>query len=152
MVEVKDLIKKLLEEINAISKTETVVGEPLQVGDSKIIPISKLSIGFGVGGGNASGAGDGDAKAGGSLTAGGAAGGVKVEPVAFIAVDPEGGAQLLCLDEPEATVIDKLLHVAPELVERLALRIKGGKAGHVDDAQGKSMEPTAETSDDEGSD
>jgi len=122
MVEVRDLIKKLLEEINAISKTETVVGEPLEVGATKIIPISKLSIGFGVGGGNVSGAGEGDAKAEGGAQLGGAGGGVKVQPMAFIAVDPEGGAQLLTLDEPEATVIDKLLTVAPDLVERLATR------------------------------
>ena len=145
MVEVKDLIKKLLEEIHAISKTETVVGEPLQVGDSKIIPISKLSIGFGVGGGNASGAGKGNTKADGSVMLGGAGGGVKVQPVAFIAVDPDGGAQLLCLDEPEATVIDKLLHVAPELVERLALRIKGEKP-----EQGKAAPAKVLEGEDEG--
>ncbi|MBW2454827.1 MAG: hypothetical protein JRI68_09960 [Deltaproteobacteria bacterium] len=128
MVEVRDLIKKLLEEINAISKTETVVGEPLDVGKTKIIPISKLTIGFGVAGGNASGAGEGDSKAEGGVQLGGAGGGVKVQPMAFIAVDPDGGAQLLCLDEPEATVIDKLLTVAPELVERIAARIKGDEA------------------------
>ncbi len=150
MVDVKDLIKKLLEEINTISKTETVVGKPLKVGDSKIIPISKLSIGFGVGGANAAGAGDGTAKADGSLTLGGAGGGVKVQPVAFIAVDPDGGAQLLCLDEPEATVIDKLLHVAPELVERLALRIKGEKPEQLETEPAKPIEAADEASDQSG--
>ena len=49
-MEVNDLIKKLLKEVHTISTTETVVGEALQVGKSKLIPISKLSIGFGVGG------------------------------------------------------------------------------------------------------
>ena len=127
-MEIKDLIKKLLSEINAISKTETVVGEPLQVGRSKLIPISKLSIGFGVGGVSSNAQGGSEASGGGEGQIGGAGGGLRVEPMAFIAVDPEGRAQLLCLDEPEATVIDKLLHVAPELVDKLMARVRGEPA------------------------
>lgn len=133
-MEITELVKKLLQEMHHISKTETVVGEPLQVGKSKVIPICKLTLGFGAGGGNATAEGATESSADIAGTAGGAGGGVKVQPVAFVAVDPEGGAQLLCLDEPAATVIDKLLTVAPDLVDKVASRFKGDKAKAMDAA------------------
>jgi uncharacterized spore protein YtfJ len=127
-MDVKDLIQTLLREVNRISKTETVVGEPLLVGDTKLIPISKLSLAFGVGGLN-SRAEESDAQGGqGQGSAGGAGGGIRVEPVAFVAVDPSGCAQLLCLDEPEATVLDKLLTVAPELAEKVLDKLRSASA------------------------
>jgi uncharacterized spore protein YtfJ len=34
-----------------ISRAQSVVGEPIKVGEVTVIPVSKMSIGFGVGGG-----------------------------------------------------------------------------------------------------
>ncbi len=133
-MEVKELIQKLLGEVHKISSTETVVGEPLLVGKSKLIPISKLSIGFGVGGAESQATGESQASGKGQGQFAGAGGGLRVEPVAFIAVDPEGRAQLLCLDEPEATVLDKLLTVAPELAERVLARTRKAAPAAPDDA------------------
>ncbi len=149
-MEVAELIKRLLKEIHTISKTETVVGEPLVVGDSKIIPISKLSLGFGVGGLSTQAEGSGPESGEAATNGGGAGGGVKVQPVAFVVVDPQGGAQLLCLDEPESSVIDKILSVAPELVDRITGKVRTGKVIDAPDEDAPTVEAPAEEPGEEG--
>ena len=105
---VDDLIKTLLGEFQQIVKTETVVGEPVTVGEVTIIPVSKVSFGFGAGGrGGESG------KKGGSGTGGGAT----LEPLAFLVVR-DGKVQLLPLKEKEGT-IEKVLELVPDLYSKV---------------------------------
>ncbi len=104
---VENLIKTLLQEFREIVKTETVVGEPVVVGETVIVPVSKISFGFGAGGGK------GDKSEGGKGTGGGAS----VEPVAFIVIR-EGKAQLLPLKEKEMSV-KKLLEFAPDVIKKV---------------------------------
>ena len=73
---IEDVIRTMLHELREIVKTETVVGEPLVVGDVTIVPVSKISFGFGAGGGQ------GEKDDGGSGTGGGGS----VQPVAFIVI------------------------------------------------------------------
>ncbi len=126
-MDVAKIIESLLNEVQQISRADTVVGDPIEVGASKLIPISKLSLGFGVGAGNGEGEGQAGTSAGMGASAGGAGGGVKIQPMAFIAVAPDGSAQLLSLDEPESNLIEKLLQVVPEIVEKYALSAKSKK-------------------------
>jgi len=131
-MKLKALMQGLLSEMRQISQTDTVVGEPILVGQTKLIPINRLSMGFGFG------AGSGDAGLAGQKSGDmdvemeAVGGGLRVHPMAFIAVDEQGAAQLLSFDEPEATVLDKLLQVAPELAQRLMQRKEHVAA--VDDA------------------
>ena len=105
---VEDLIKTLLQEFRQIVRTETVVGEPVVVGETAIVPVSKISFGFGAGGG-----GKGDKSEGGKGTGGGGS----VEPVAFIVIR-DGKAQLLPLAEKEMS-IKKLLDFSPDLIQNV---------------------------------
>lgn len=125
-MKLKKLMQGLLSEIRQISQTETVVGEPIVVGQTKLIPINRLSMGFGFGAGNGDAglAGQKSGDMGMEMEAVG--GGLRVHPMAFIAVDEQGAAQLLSFDEPEDTVLDKLLQVAPELAQRLMQRKENG--------------------------
>ena len=71
MSSVEGLIKAVLDEFREIVKTETVVGEPISVGEATIVPVSKISFGFGAGGGGQD--------AGRSGTGSGTGGGASVE-------------------------------------------------------------------------
>ena len=127
---VEDLIKTVLTEFRQIVKTETVVGEPVVVGETVIVPVTKISFGFGAGGGK------GGKQEGGSGTGGGAS----VEPVAFIVIR-NGKAQLLPLEEKGMTVA-KLLEYAPEVVKKVRdfrekREKKRAQAGGGDDEGGK---------------
>jgi len=104
---IENLIKTMLQELREIVKTETVVGEPLQAGDTIIVPVSKISFGFGAGGGK------GGKDDGGTGTGGGGS----VEPVAFIVIS-KGKAQLLPLEEKGMSVGD-LLKYAPDVIQKI---------------------------------
>lgn len=74
------IIKTLMDEIKTITRTETILGAPINIGNNTIIPVCRIMVGFGAGGGE----GEMKEKQGGS--GGGGGGGLKVEPAAFIIV------------------------------------------------------------------
>ena len=74
---VETLVERVLGELHRIVQTETVIGEPFQAGDLTIIPVSKISFGFGAGGGL-----EGKGQSG-------TGGGANIEPIAFLIVDAE---------------------------------------------------------------
>ncbi|MDD5089987.1 MAG: spore germination protein GerW family protein [Candidatus Wallbacteria bacterium] len=82
-----NLVKTMLEELKSTIRSETIIGEPITVGDVTIIPVTKISFGFGAGGES------GNQKNG---FGGGSGGGASVEPVAFIVITG-GDARILPL-------------------------------------------------------
>jgi uncharacterized spore protein YtfJ len=76
----KELIKSILDELKVIAKTETIIGEPVSVGDKTIIPVCKITLGFGAGGGT------GGSKEKGEGLGSGGGGGVCIYPAAFIVI------------------------------------------------------------------
>ena len=69
---IEKLAETLLEKLRFITKAETVIGDPIQAGESTVIPVSRVSVGFGFGGHQ----NKGDTSASG--------GGASVDPVAFL--------------------------------------------------------------------
>jgi uncharacterized spore protein YtfJ len=86
MQDIEALLKSTLGEIEKLLNAKSVVGEPITVEGTTIIPL--LSIGFGIGAGAGSGrsAKDPTCEGGGSGTGGG--GGVK--PVAVVVIGKDG--------------------------------------------------------------
>jgi uncharacterized spore protein YtfJ len=103
---VEGLIERVLGELHQIVKTETVVGEPVTVGELTLIPVSKISFGFGAGGGQE---GKGQSGTGGGAT---------VEPIAFVLIDGKGKAQILTLHEKEAG-LGQLVDLMPEALAKI---------------------------------
>ncbi len=81
---VVEVLKGVVGELREIAKSETIIGEAITVGDKTVIPVIKVSVGFGAGGGQGE-AGD---KGGGF--GGGGGGGARIEPAAFIIMDEKG--------------------------------------------------------------
>lgn len=81
---VDHLVKDTVGELSRMLDTSQVVGEPLKVGNSTIIPLVSMGFGFGAGGGG--GSGDGGEQGGG----GGGGGGGGIKPVGVIIVDDQG--------------------------------------------------------------
>jgi len=113
----QELISTIVEELKSMATTESVVGEPIKVDGKTIIPVIKVSMGFGGGGGEDTGS----QKHGG--TGGGGGGGIKIEPVAFIVADEEQ-VSLLPI-KPKS--LDKVVEVVPELISKIKAA-KEGKA------------------------
>jgi uncharacterized spore protein YtfJ len=106
-----DTLATLLEKVKTIAKTETVVGDPIVVKDTTIIPISKIRIGFATGGGEH---GVDNKKSGGD----GAGGGISVTPIAVVVITEGKDSKLLWLEKEDSSV-NKLLDLVPGILDRI---------------------------------
>ncbi len=77
------LVGTIMGELKEISKTESIVGEPVKLGEKMVVPVTRLSLGFAVGGG------EGQTPSKGSNLGGAGGGGAKVEPVGFIVIQED---------------------------------------------------------------
>ena len=130
---IEELLKSVLPELRQMAKAQTVVGDPITAGDSTVIPISKVSVGFGGGGG----------KQGESEGGSGAGGGAMIEPIAFIVVT-DGKVQLLPLTSKDTT-IGKVIDLVPDILNRVGLKDKKKNAQ-------KSTDESEQTQDSDASD
>jgi uncharacterized spore protein YtfJ len=103
------IIKTLMDEIKSITKTETILGDPINVGNNTIIPVCRIMVGFGAGGGE----GEMQEKKGGS--GGGGGGGLKVEPAAFIVIK---GDQVSIMGT-KPSKLEGLVEAVPGIIEKI---------------------------------
>ena len=102
-----------MEKMRAMVDSDTVVGAPITTPDgTTLIPVSRLSFGFASGGSDTSAS---PAKPG--IWGGGGAA-VKAEPIGFL-MTKDGGARMLPIQAPVFSTADRLLDMAPELLEKL---------------------------------
>ena len=106
---ITDLIKNTLEELQNLMVSKLIVGDPIQTGDHTVITVSKVMFGFGGGGG------ENTFKKDNTGTGQGIGGGWSIEPVAFVVIGPEG-ARLLTIGEKE-NAVSKLINLAPKVVD-----------------------------------
>ena len=114
---VSSLMHTALDKIREMADTNTIVGQPITTPDGvTLIPISKLSFGFGGG----SGGGDyvkstkGDRNGFG----GGGAAGVKIDPVAFLVIK-DGITRVLPVAVPPASTVDRIVEMAPDIMDKV---------------------------------
>ena len=106
-----DLMRATMEKIHEMVDTNTIVGQPITTPDGvTLIPISKVSFGFGSGGADYGKVQPKDF--------GGAAGaGVKIDPVAFLVIK-EGSTRVLPVAVPESTTLDRVVEMVPDLMDK----------------------------------
>ena len=114
---VPNMMEKTIAKLKELVDTNVVVGEPMRISDRvTIIPISSISVGFAGGGAdyalkNANGKSD--------PFGGGAGGGVKVTPVAFLIVK-DGNVRMLPVAAPANTTADRLVEMVPDTLDKIA--------------------------------
>lgn len=102
-----------MDKIRGMVDSNTVIGSPITTLDgTTLIPVSRLTFGF------ASGGSDKTASAAKPGVWGGSGAAVKVEPVGFL-MSKEGGVRMLAIQPPAFTAADRLIDMAPELLEKL---------------------------------
>ena len=121
-MDLKELVTELLSELGKISKSDAVVGVVRDAGKAKVLPLSRVRVGFGTAVGEAGGKArlsgeEGDA--GGA--AGGAAGAIVVEPKAFVVVGEDGVPHLLALEGGKHGVVRRGIEILPEKTAAPAL-------------------------------
>ena len=102
-------IAKIREMVNA----NTVVGEPITTPDGvTLIPISKVSFGFGSGGGDYG-------KPSKDGFGGGAAAGVKIDPVAFLVIK-DGITRVMPVAVPPVNTVDRIVEMVPDTLDKIS--------------------------------
>ncbi|MBA1342787.1 MAG: hypothetical protein C5S52_04230 [ANME-2 cluster archaeon] len=130
---VEELMQEVVEQLEKLVTTRTIVGEPITVAGKTVIPISKVSFGFGSAGGECKR----DEESG---FGGGGGGGAKIEPVAFLVVS-EDEVKLLPATG-KGIDIGKIMEAVPEVVDKI--KSMRGRMG-----EGKATEKDPEKSVDE---
>jgi sporulation protein YtfJ len=121
-----DMLSAIVGEIKSIAKSETIIGEPVTLGDKTVVPIVKITAGFGAGGGEGS---EGDKRSG---FGGGGGGGVSIEPAAFLVIDGEKVSLL----PAKSQRFEKVFEAIPDILEKIqklmprSKKDEGGKQGN----------------------
>lgn len=110
---VKDLMKETVEKIKNMVDTDTIIGKPITVDSTTIIPVSKITYGFG------SGASDSKDKKDSEKTTfgGGGAAGISVVPIAFLNIK-DGDVKVLQV-EPYFSSVDRIIELAPDIIDKI---------------------------------
>lgn len=109
-----------LDKIKDLVGSNTIIGDPIEVGETRILPVSKVTFGF------AGGGSDFGTKSPKDLFGGGTGAGVSVTPVAFLVVNKDGNVRTVQLADSSST-LDRVLNMLPELVEGISTALSKKK-------------------------
>ncbi len=115
-----------VDKMRAMADSSTIVGDAIVIGETTLIPVSKVSYGF------ASGGSDFASKnTPANLFAGGGGGGMTITPVAFVSVSPQGEVKILNINansvEASIGAAERAIAMAPELIEQIKTLFKKDK-------------------------
>ena len=111
------MMENTIAKIREMVDVNSVVGTPITTADGvTIIPVSKVSVGVGGGGSDFVSKNPNKQE---NPFGGGAGGGVKVTPVAFLVVK-EGNVRVLPIPAPANTTADRIVEQVPDLLDKIA--------------------------------
>lgn len=127
-----EMMQESMAKVREMVDTNAIVGEPIRTPDGvTLIPISRVSIGFGGGG-----AAFGNKKDAGAENLGAGIGsGVRIEPVAFLIVK-DGITRVMPVAIPAMNTVDRVVEMIPEVMDRVS--------GFINDRKKKEEEPAVE--------
>ena len=112
-----NMLESTIAKIREMVDVNSVIGNPITTADGvTIIPVSKVSVGFGGGGSDfvSKNVNHQDNPFG-----GGAGGGVKVTPICFLIVQ-NGSVRMMPVAAPASTTADRLVEMVPDTLDKLA--------------------------------
>ena len=130
---IQSLMAETMEKIKTMIDVNTIIGTPIHTPHgTMIIPVSKVSFGFGAGGSDFHSR---DAKEGAPLCFGGGGGaGVTVSPVCFLVVGADGDARILPLNAQAETTADRLVEMIPDAVSKVSSFMEGRRAAKAEES------------------
>ncbi len=113
-----NMLESTIQKIKEMVDVNSVIGTPITTPDGvTIIPVSKVSVGFGGGGSDfttkSSRPGEDNP------FGGGAGGGVKVTPICFLIVK-DGTVRMMPVAEPASTTADRIVEMVPDTLDKIS--------------------------------
>lgn len=107
-----DLMRSAMEKVREMADTNAIVGQPITTPDGvTLIPISKVSMGFGCGGGDYG-------KVQPKSFGGGSGAGVNIAPVAFLVIK-DGITRVMPVAVPPVSTVDRVVDMVPGVLDRV---------------------------------
>lgn len=112
-----NMLENTIAKIREMVDVNSVIGDPITTPDGvTIIPISKVSVGFGGGGSDFVSRNVNKHE---NPFGGGAGGGVKINPVAFLIVK-DGNVRLMPLPAPANSTPDRIVELVPDVLDKIS--------------------------------
>ena len=105
----QELASTIISQIKEIASSDTVVGKQVVMGNKSVVPVTRVTVGFGVGGD------EGEKKDAESGFGGGAGGGVRIEPMGFIIIEEDKVSFL----PTSKTKYEGLIEAIPDLISKV---------------------------------
>ena len=116
-----NMLESTIQKIREMLDVNTVVGTPITTPDGvTIIPVSKVSVGFGGGGS------DFASKNTENPFGGGVGGGVKVTPVCFLVVK-DGNVRMLSVPTPANSTTERIVEILPDTLDKITAYLDAKK-------------------------
>jgi len=116
-----NMLESTIQKIREMLDVNTVVGTPITTPDGvTIIPVSKVSVGFGGGGS------DFASKNTENPFGGGVGGGVKVSPVCFLVVK-DGNVRMLSVPTPANSTTERIVEMLPDTLDKITAYLDAKK-------------------------
>lgn len=133
-MDLNDLLSGLMADMRNVSDTASMIGKPLKIGTSHMVPLLGVTIGFGTATTDLSGNNE---RRGGRIEGGGAGGTMVVTPRAFVVVGGDGIPQLVTLKDGKYGEVQTSLELTqltqPKPRETQALEAPAAKLDPVSD-------------------
>ena len=105
----EDMLPQLTEFLKSEARTDTIIGQPFQLGEFSCIPVIRLGLGFG------SGMGEGGDSKQAHGEGGGVAGGMGIEPIGFLV---SRGDQISFISTRGHSGLTAVFEKVPGLIEK----------------------------------
>lgn len=109
-MELKENLDTLFDRLEKFFRTETVIGDPINVGEVTLVPI--IEVGFGAGAGGGSGK-DGKGNDG---SGGGTGVGAKIAPTGILVIK---GSDVSLISLKDKGSMEKVLEIVPDILEKV---------------------------------
>ena len=115
-----NMLENTIAKIKEMIDVNSVIGNPITTPDGvTIIPVSKVSVGFGGGGSDY-------AKSAKDAFGGGAGGGMSVTPICFLIVS-NGNVRMMPVPEPASSTADRIVEMIPDTLDKLTAYLDAKK-------------------------
>ena len=119
-----NMLQETISKIREMVDVNNVIGDPITTADGvTIIPVSKVSVGFGGGGSDFASKNPGKQE---NPFGGGVGGGVKVTPICFLIVK-DGNVRMLPVAAPANTTADRIVEMVPDTIDKLTAYLDSKK-------------------------
>ena len=112
-----NMLQETISKIREMVDVNNVIGDPITTPDGvTIIPVSKVSVGFGGGGSDFVSKNSAKQE---NPFGGGVGGGVKVTPICFLIVK-DGNVRMMPVAAPANTTADRIVEMVPDTLDKIS--------------------------------